>query len=238
MALSPRNNDVARMRQQLTQFLQEKLDQLDPRAQKLLNRLADDDDAVKAFVRLENCCRHASCWKNIAEARIVTGQLTRTFPTQINKANEALVRVERLLKASAVLRKFINENKKKNWAVLSGNGPAIERGLDLLDYGIGIEKCVAEEAFAQFGATRKTKIENAPRNAAIWALGEAVKLCTGEPHYREVASLASEICKTTIDENIVKHAVRKRRPPFDAMQKKRAQRLLDTPNCRAHSNKK
>jgi hypothetical protein len=88
-------------------------------------------------------------------------------------------------------------------------------------------KQLYEGAFAQFGATRKTKIETAPRNAAIWAVAEAVKLCTGKPHYREVADLASVILKTEIDENIVKHAIEGRTKKFKAMQKKRAQRLLD-----------
>jgi hypothetical protein len=181
--------------------------------------LADSSEAVKALARLENFCQRASCWQNILMACIEAERLTRTFPTQIKKAKETLVRINGLREASAALRRFINENKRKNWAVLCGNGAAIERGLDLLDNGIGTEKCVAEEAFAQFGATRKKKIGNAPRNAAIWALSEAVKLHTGKPHYREVATLASVICKTTIDENIVKHAARKRKQPFDAMEK-------------------
>jgi hypothetical protein len=225
------------MRQQLTEFRQAHQGNLGQQSQKLLKRLADSSVAIEALARLENRCQRASCWQNILMACINAERLTRTFQKQIKEANETLVRVERLRKASAALRRFLSDNKNKNWAVLCGNGAAIERGLDLLDNGIGTEKGVAEEAFAQFGATRKTKIESAPRSAAIWALSEAVKLHTGKLHYPEVASLASVICATTIDENIVKHAVRNRKQSFDAMEKKRAQRLLDMQNFRAHSDK-
>ena len=59
-------------------------------------------------------------------------------------------------------------------------------------------------------------------------LAEQVKLYTGKPFYSEVADLASVIFDTTIDESIVKHAVRKRGPRFDTMSRKRAERLLDS----------
>jgi hypothetical protein len=204
---------------------------LDQPALELLKRLANSDGrAVQTLAQLENWCERkgrASCWRNIVLACVDAERQAREFPKHIEEANEVLDRLEQPREALAVLRRFLCKNKNKNWAVLWGNSAAIERGLDLLDYGIGTEERVAKEAFAQFGATRKTKIKVAPRGAAIWALVEAVKHYTGKPHYGEVASLASVIFRTTIDENIVKHGVRERAPRFDAMQKKRAERLLD-----------
>jgi hypothetical protein len=207
---------------------------LDQPALRLLKRLANSNHAVRTLAQLENWCERkgrASCWREIVLACVIAEQQARTFPENIKKAKEALVRGaryrEQLRRALAELRKFLCENSNQNWAVLWDNAATIARGLDLLDYGIETEKCVAEEAFAQFGATRKTTLETAPRNAAIWALAEAMKLYTGKPHRGEVASLASVIFGTTIDENIVKHAVGERRLQFEEMQKRRAERLLE-----------
>jgi hypothetical protein len=204
---------------------------LDQPALELLKRLADSHDAVKTLAQLENWCerkKRGSCWRDIVMACIDADRLAREFDNHIEEANNTPKRLEKPCKALAVLRGFLSENKNKNWAVLWGNGATIERGLDLLDYGIDTEKRVAEETFAQIGATRKTKDKGAPRNAAIWVLAERVKLWTGKRHNSEVANLASEIFEETIDENFVKHAVRERGPRFDAMQKKRVERLLDS----------
>jgi hypothetical protein len=204
---------------------------LDQPALESLKRLADSDHAVKTLAQLENWCERknrGSCWRDIVMACIDAERLAREFHNHIEEANKTPKSLQEPRKALAVLRGFLSENKNKSWAVLWGNDAAIEHGLDLLDYGIATEKRVAEETFAQFGATRKTKIKAAPRDAAIWALAEAVKCYTGKLHYGKVASLASGIFETTIDENIVKHAVRRRRPRFATMQEKRTERLLDS----------
>jgi hypothetical protein len=204
---------------------------LDQPALELLKRLGDSDGAVKTLAQLENWCerkKRGSCWRDIVMACIDAERLAREFDNHIEEANMTPKRLGEPRKALAVLRGFLSENKNKSWAVLWGNGAAIERGRDLLDYGIDTEKRVAEETFAQIGATRKTKDKSAPRNAAIWVLAERVKLWTGKRHKSEVATLASEIFEETIDENIVKHAVPDRRSRFNAMQKRRAERLLDS----------
>jgi hypothetical protein len=200
--------DAARMRELILRVAHDEIKiwpalhqgKLEPQARKLLKRLAnkylpDSKAAIEALARLENWCERkgrGSCWPNILIACINVEKQARTFPENIKEAKETLVRVKQrciqLRKALAELRKLLCENRNQNWAVLWGNGAAIEHGPDLLDYGIDTEKRVAEEAFAQFGATRKKEIESAPRNAAIWPLAEAVKLYTGKPHYREVAS--------------------------------------------------
>jgi hypothetical protein len=234
MPLSSRN-DAAHMRKLILRGLahgsqyQRKLDE---QARELLNRVANDDyGAAGALARLENWCerkRRASCWRDILLACIAAERLEHTFPKYIEEAHKNLERCKQLREHLVDFRKFLRENQNKSWAVLWGNRATIELGLDLLEYGIDTQKCVAEEAFAQVGASRKWNIESASRNAAIWTLSEAVKLYTGKPHQPEVANLASAILRTEISENIVKHAVRKRGPRFNAMAKRRAERLLDS----------
>ena len=158
MIFSSRNNE-AWMRQQILRALQQP-GGLDQRAQKLVRRLACE--GAKEIVRLEKWCERkgrASCWRDIVLACIDAERQAREFHKHIEQANKTPERLEKARKALAALRGFFSENKTKSWAVLWDNGAAIERGLDLLDYGIDTERCVAKESFAQFGATRKKKIK-------------------------------------------------------------------------------
>jgi hypothetical protein len=203
---------------------------LDQSALRSLKHLADSD-GVKALAELEHQCERrgrASCWQSVVMAYAEADQLRHQFSKHIDKANETLRSTKPRRDALNLLRIFLNENKNKNWAVLWGNIAAIERGLALLDYGIGSEESAAAETFTQIGATRKKNIKAAPMDAAIWVLAGAVKRDTGKAYYGEVATLASQLFQQTIDENIVKHAVHSRNRRFDAMQKKRVERLLDS----------
>ena len=204
---------------------------LDQPALRPLKRFANDDDAIKSLAELEKWCerkKRGSCWVAIVMACINAERLAREFARYLEQANKTLKRLGQPRKALDVLRGFLSDNRNKDWAMPWGNGAAMEHGLNLLDYGISTEESVAKEAFAQFGATRKMKIKTAPRDSAIWALADAVKLHTGKAHRREVATLASVILEMTIDESMVAHAVSERGPRFDTMQKKRAKRLFDS----------
>ena len=185
----------------------------------LLARLSKSLTARSAVERL-----NLDDWRTRAliKSCITAARLADEFQERIAQAHNTLYTTPRLREAVFELRRFLKKNKLKTWAV--PHLPMMRRGLAALFAGIRAEQCFAREAFAQYGATRKTKAKSAAQDAAIWTLAEAVKLETGKARYGEVADLASAILGKTISEDMVKHAVRLRRKQYNATQDKRIKR--------------
>jgi hypothetical protein len=220
----------------IKQYRREQQDKLDKRALTLLARLADSPDAAKAFKRLKPHHRdvpgvtavHGSnllLWCTQAEL------VYRAFPQEITKAKERLVQKERLDTAVAELRKFVAaQNAWPPFGKLSpANIATMKHGLDLIVERIDECRHDARDTEPRLGATRKTQVKEAAENAAIWFLANNVQFATGKPHWQEVANLAHVILETDVTAERVRHAVRKRNPPFFNPARHQRQKVARSP---------
>jgi hypothetical protein len=221
MGISSRRAGAPNLYDTIKKYRLEQQGKLDKWALALLARLAESSDAAKAFRRLEGHHREVPgvtavlggnflLWCTIAE------QMFRRFPQEITKAKERLVQLERLDTAVAELCKFVaGQNAWPPFGKLSPPSIAtIKNGLDLIVARIDECRRYAKDTEPRLGATRKTHVKEAAENAAIWCLANNVKFNTRKPHWQEVANLAQVILETDVAADRVRHAVRKRNPPF------------------------
>jgi hypothetical protein len=183
----------------------------------LLARLADSREAAEICERLE--LQEAS----FLTLCITTKHLARTFWEHVDREREMSAKLERLEKAVAVLRLFVADETKPPpssdiftpWMGFRGRDavPAISRGLDLVAKLIEGRRGIASIAPSRRGETRDKHHREAPNNAAIWCLADAVRRATGKPHRREVVELVQVILGITVTENRVRHAVSAREKP-------------------------
>jgi hypothetical protein len=200
---------------------------LDEAARGLLDRLADGDDAATAFRRLQ--LRDQRDEMAILTTCIQADQLFRTFPRRIKKAEKtlALAQVERLDRAVATLREFVEELVAKEKAppefdwlsavIPSDDTAAMKKGLYFIAQRIKQDRRVAKEELLRFGVTRKkgrssSKIALlAKQNAASGFLAEGVRRVTGKAHLGAVRKIAEVILDTEeLSEDRVRNAARLR----------------------------
>jgi hypothetical protein len=192
---------------------------LDQAALDLLNRLADSDDAAKAFMELQLCERDET---RILQTFIQADQLARTFPQRIKRAEETLTRMECLDEAVDTLCKFLGEliaesKEPPTFDLLTApilepavNIAQMKHGLYLLADLIDAGRRVAKEDLLRLGATRKKGQAANAQNAAIDWLGKRVRHVSGKAHLAAVTELAQAILQTELSEDRVSHAMRSR----------------------------
>jgi hypothetical protein len=238
------------LREAVNAFRAKYSDTLDEWARGLLARLANSPNAAQAFERLKlkDHREEIEVLKTCIEAQ----ELARTFANRIKIAKETLVYMEQLDTALAVLRKFIiHLNQKKSWPYSGMFSPVIEdnkvtmvRGLELIADRIEMERCIAKESLARFGASRKSHIREAAENAAIWWLAQEINGIFGardflgihqqganiQPaiklHRREIADLAEEVLGSDVSLERLRHAVVMREKRYRQMLASRAQRRI------------
>ncbi len=164
---------------------------LDQPARKLLNRLANNPDAAKAFERLKLKDRREAA--KVLTTCLQAEDLGRTFSQRITKAKMALIRLERLGKSVTGLRKFVGElvaehDNNPTFDLLTAkifeppaNIAAMKQGLDLIADRIEAGRRVANEDVLRLGATRKSQIKQAKQNAAVGWLAEGVRRIIRNP---------------------------------------------------------
>ena len=187
-------------------------DRLDPEAAAVLDRLAGDECAAEAFAELG--LNEAGACK-ILTICIEADELRRTFDRHIRRQTTMLSghrrdgRLDRLSKAVAELRRFVNELDSQPDDRLSSSlryDPSMieemKRGLYYIDDAIKARRTIAKETIPRLGATRKSVDSGkAAETAAIGCLAEGVRRCCGRPHRRAAADLAEVVlgCEVTID---------------------------------------
>jgi len=255
-----RQDQVAttRLREAVDAFRAKQNDRLDDWARGLLARLANSSNAAKAFERLKLNRREEA---EVLEACIEAEELVRTFAHRLKRAKKRLVDIERIENAYGELRKFVAHVIEQNsWPyagmfspVMEDNRATMVRGLDLIADRIEMERSIAKESFARFGATRKSHIKEAAENAAIWWLAEQIHgvfLSRNSPsalhlgnsrskekpkansrpamrvHRLEIADLAQVILGPDVSVERVRHAVFMREKRYYQMLMDRAHRRI------------
>ena len=234
MDISSRRASAPNLYDTIKQYRREQQGKLDKWSLALLARLADSSDAAKAFKRLKQHHRDVPGVTAVHGANLLlwctqAELLYRRFPQEITEAKERLVQVDRLDTAVAELRNFVAAQNA--WPPFGRLSPAniatMKHSLDLIVDRIDECRRYARDTEPRLGATCKTRVEEAAENAAIWFLAINVQFATGKPHWQEVADLAQVILETDVSAERVRHAVRKRNPPF--FDPARRQRLARSP---------
>jgi hypothetical protein len=182
-------------------------DHLDPKAAAVLDRLAVDESAAAAFAELD--LNEAGAAK-ILTACIEAEELRRTFKDHIDLHTKSEGgrggRLDRLSKAVAELRRFVNELDRPPNDRLSASlwyDPSMieemKRGLYYIDDAIKARRTIAKETIRRLGATRKSVDSGKAAETAAW-LAEGVRRCCGR-HRKAAADLAEVIlgCKVSIE---------------------------------------
>jgi hypothetical protein len=216
---------AGRLKKIIAAYRGDRGDSLDRHACDLLQRLATDSDAANAFATF-NVDDHSA--KIILSTCIDSDLLARTFRHRIAAEQGLLARLDRLDKAVAELRGFIDhtfgpppdprlERPARSFDRLSAfiyldptDVNKMRTGVYLIADQIAARRRVALETLSRIGKTRKSNQKNAGVIAAIGWLAEGVRRCSGHPHLRAVADLAQVVFGRDISIDQVRNAVRTR----------------------------
>ena len=182
---------------------------------KLLSRLAKSEEAAKAFVELETWLAPMPGYSNVHGGNFLNWCIMARlliderygFCAQIIEAKKTLLRMKRLDKTVALLRKIADEKPigdlrkfadEENIVGLRKifdveNTKELNENLDLVDSCIVKHRRNAEDTEPRLTASRKTNSKKAAENAAIWLLAANIVIATRKPHERLVADLAAII---------------------------------------------
>jgi hypothetical protein len=222
-------------------------------AHELLDRLASSNEAAEAFERLK---LKDGREREFVSLCILVAQLARRFPGLISKMRAQLKRLKRLDKAITDLRSFVSEqelsrsdlliprlNPLPMWGFPLDGFDAVPRldlvtpddfaavaamtsGLELIAEAIRKQRHVIETVLAEYGATRKKRMKNAPTTAAIRRLKEGVRRFTGKLHGSALREFVPVIFGCEVPDDVVTYALRplkieRVQAPANAPRKKR-----------------
>jgi hypothetical protein len=187
----------------------------------VLDRLVADSRAASAFAKFNADGRTAA---KILRACIEADTLFRTFSARSEIEDRMLGenhkggRLDKLAKAVADLRSFINELDCEPADRLSAfvrydpaDADSMTHGLYLLDNAIAARRRIAQESRLRMGTTRKIRGEAAARIAAIGWLAEGVRRSCGRPHQISAAALAEATLGGEVTVDQLREAERTRR---------------------------
>jgi hypothetical protein len=193
-------------------------DNLDQNANDVLNRLAADGRAVKAFPTFD-VDETGAC--NIIGACIEFDLLVKEFPKKLAAEREFLRRREGLKRSVKDLRDFVSEISRGPSDRLdayinytSDELATMRAGLYFVEDAIRMRNGIAKETPLRLGATRKQKTQAAAVTAALGWLAEGVRsACQGTLVMRAAADLAEAVLggKAEISEDRIKEAERTRK---------------------------